>query len=772
MIRNDSSITIERSGDFDENTFGIDTEDVSLILEIIRNKLYSNKLGSFIREISSNAYDAMVELAINNGGSELDVRNKCIDYTLPTDTNNSTFTIRDYGTGMSDDKIRNIYTKVGKSTRSVSNKFVGMMGIGRLVGFCVTDSFNVTSYLDGTRTEYLCYIDETKCGKIATLSQSNTTEPNGIAISINVPREMWRDLCYELRRFIYGVDDVQFNVTNINDINIPYVYDTSEYFKPPVKYFEGTNWICYKCKDSLSFSYIKMGIVKYPIDHTHKFLKYNHIIFNVPIGSITINASREAVEYTKETTAFINQLVDVAYNEAYQIIQDNVNKCKDLVDVAAYYKSVCKIIDCDSDINIKYTEPNTKLTVTVPRLFGHFNTISKYTPIIPSTAVPDGNGYLDPEIVGERDPVTGKLKYREIEQGKQQFEACMYHMSSDYRRTNEYRSMGFNWENISNSYYTITNQNDLKKAPDIKRVRTIAPGRYYAFTELGLNHFIQVFGFNPTLYMKKWEDVIPTEPTKKTKTAQVYESVIFKYSAATNKVTYTEINTKDPYTEWDGIIIPTHHGEMICNNLSVCDVEKLVRVICEQLKTDAKIYYVPNRLFTKILKSNSKLLTIDNYVQTFVTNNTHILQAIADNIPTFTFGISNIETNKQIIDKLNEISNGDIHEDLKNIIRSTIQEIEHSILIVTTDSSNTYNKNFLLDTINTAFRVSQFKSREDRYKDVLTSFSTKYPLVSNISKYISVNTISECLISNINHINEYIHAVNDYRKVKQTLEQS
>lgn len=35
MIRNDSSITIERSGDFDENTFGIDSEDVSLILEII-----------------------------------------------------------------------------------------------------------------------------------------------------------------------------------------------------------------------------------------------------------------------------------------------------------------------------------------------------------------------------------------------------------------------------------------------------------------------------------------------------------------------------------------------------------------------------------------------------------------------------------------------------------------------------------------------------------------------------------------------------------------
>lgn len=753
MIRNDSSITIERSGDFDENTFGIDTEDVSLILEIIRNKLYSNKLGSFIREISSNAYDAMVELAINNGGSELDVRNKCIDYTLPTDTNNSTFTIRDYGTGMSDDKIRNIYTKVGKSTRSVSNKFVGMMGIGRLVGFCVTDSFNVTSYLDGTRTEYLCYIDETKCGKIATLSQSNTTEPNGIAISINVPREMWRDLCYELRRFIYGVDDVQFNVTNINDINIPYVYDTSEYFKPPVKYFEGTNWICYKCKDSLSFSYIKMGIVKYPIDHTHKFLKYNHIIFNVPIGSITINASREAVEYTKDTTAFINQLVDVAYNEAYQIIQDNVNKCKDLVDVAAYYKSVCKIIDCDSDINIKYTDPNTKQVVTVPSLFDHFSTISKYTPIIPSTAVPDGNGYLDPEIVGERDPVTGKLKYREIEQGKQYFEACMYHISSDNRRSNEYRSMNFNWENISNSYYIITNQNDLKKAPDLKKARTIAPGRYYAFTELGLNHFIQVFGFNPTLYMKKWEDVIPTEPTKKVKTAQVYESVIFKYSVATNSVTHTEINTTKPYTEWDGIIIPTHHGDTIDYNLSVGDVERLVRIICGQLKTDAQIYYVPNRSFTKILKSNSKLITIDNYVQTFITNNTHILQTIADNVHTFTLSIVNIETNKQIIDKLNEISNGDIHEDLKNIIRSTVQEIEHSILVVT------------LDTINTAFHVPQFKSRKDRYNDLLSSFITKYPLVSNISKYISVNTISEFLISNINHINEYVHAINDYRKI-------
>ena len=766
MIRNDLSVTIERSGDFDENTFGIDTEDVSLILEIIRNKLYSNKLGSFIREISSNAYDAMVELAINTGGSELDVRNKCIDYTLPTDNNNSTFTIRDYGTGMSDDKIRNIYTKVGKSTRSVSNKFVGMMGIGRLVGFCVTDSFNVTSYLDGTRTEYLCYIDETKCGKIATLSQSDTTEPNGIAISINVPREMWRDLCYELSRFIYGVDDVQFNVTNINDINIPYVHNPSESFNSPVKYFEGTNWVCYNSKD-LSFSYIKMGIVKYPIDCNHKFLKYNHIVFNVPIGSITINASREAVEYTKETTAFINQLVDSTYNEAYQIIQDNINKCNDLLSVASYYKSVCKIIDCDSNINIKYTDPNTKLTVTVPRLFDHFYTISKYTPIIPSTAVPDGNGYLDPEIVGERDPVTGKLKYREIEQGKQHFEACMYLISSDHRRTNEYGSMKFNWENISNSYYNITNQNDLKKAPDIKRVRTIAPGIYYAFTELGLNHFIQVFGFNPTFYMKKWEDVIPTEPTKKIKTTRAYESVIFKYSAATNSVLYTEINTTDPYTEWNGIIIPTHRGDAICNNLSVNEINKLVRVICEQLKTNAQIYYVPDRSFTKILKSNSKLITIDNYVQTFIANNIHTLQAIADNV--HTFAINSTETNKQIIDKLNEISNEGIHEELKNIIRSTVQEIEHSILIETTDSGNTYGKSFLLGILNIAFHA-QLKTREDRYKDLLSSFITKYPLVSNTSKHININHISEFLITNINHINEYIHAVSDYRKAKQTLE--
>ena len=205
---------------------------------------------------------------------------------------------------------------------------------------------------------------------------------------------------------------------------------------------------------------------------------------------------------------------------------------------------------------------------------------------------------------------------------------------------------------------------------------------------------------------------------------------------------------------------------MICNNLSVGDVERLVRIICGRLKTDAQIYYVPNRSFTKILKSNSKLITIDNYVQTFITNNTHILQTIADNVHTFTLSIVNIETNKQIIDKLNEISNGDIHEDLKNIIRSTVQEIEHSILVLTTDTGNTYNTNFLLHTINTAFHVPQLKSREDRYKDVLTSFSTKYPLVSNISKYIDINYISEFLISNINHINEYIHAINDYRKIK------
>ena len=70
MIRNDLSVTIERSGDFDENTFGIDTEDVKAkLIKYVNGRLKAGKIptirnaqkavkGVSVGDIRNILYDA------------------------------------------------------------------------------------------------------------------------------------------------------------------------------------------------------------------------------------------------------------------------------------------------------------------------------------------------------------------------------------------------------------------------------------------------------------------------------------------------------------------------------------------------------------------------------------------------------------------------------------------------------------------------------------------------------------------------------------------
>ncbi len=62
MISNITPPTVERFGSFTESKFGISSsEDLVYIFDILRSKLYSNKIAAVVREYSTNAADANVE---------------------------------------------------------------------------------------------------------------------------------------------------------------------------------------------------------------------------------------------------------------------------------------------------------------------------------------------------------------------------------------------------------------------------------------------------------------------------------------------------------------------------------------------------------------------------------------------------------------------------------------------------------------------------------------------------------------------------------------
>mgnify|MGYP003116273303 CR=1 FL=1 len=161
-------------GDFETTDFAIG--DIAFIVDMFADKVYSHKERAIIRELSCNAHDSHVMAGTT--GVPFEVH-------LPT-TLESWFSIRDYGTGLSDEDVRNIFAGIGISTKRDSNEVIGCFGIGSLSPYALTDSFNVKSYMNGVVRHYNCYRDDNRKPVVALLTEMETDEPNGLEVSLTV----------------------------------------------------------------------------------------------------------------------------------------------------------------------------------------------------------------------------------------------------------------------------------------------------------------------------------------------------------------------------------------------------------------------------------------------------------------------------------------------------------------------------------------------------------------------------------------------------------
>ena len=148
MIPNEVVQTLDTVGDGIQivGNFDITNQTKARILVSLSDKMYTRKELAAIREYSTNAADA--HIVANKPISDIQV-------TLPT-TLHPSFKIRDFGSGLTQEQIANVYCIFGESTKRNSNEQNGMLGYGCKSGFSVSDSFFVTSWIDGYKTIYQC----------------------------------------------------------------------------------------------------------------------------------------------------------------------------------------------------------------------------------------------------------------------------------------------------------------------------------------------------------------------------------------------------------------------------------------------------------------------------------------------------------------------------------------------------------------------------------------------------------------------------------------
>ena len=323
---------VATSHDFPTVNCTIDSEDMRYISSLLRNN-YSNTILATIRETYANAVDANKE---NSLSSEL------IEVKSPTSLD-QTFSIRDYGTGLSRDQIFNLYSKFGKSTKRGSDLSIGGFGIGRFAPLSYKDSFTVSSYHNGIKSIYSLYISEENDTKIDEVFSEPTSEANGICISVGVAKNDLTKFNEEMSSFFSNFEILP------KFLNIQ-----THIIKPEIVIF-GVDWQIRKSFNGHS-NYavgdqgIVMGGIYYPInpelvdfknDDDYAWTIYlNKLVFIADIGSVSLHHSRETLEYNKTTKAYLKSRYQAFCKEFTDSIKNKIAQFDCLRDAMSYYKDI------------------------------------------------------------------------------------------------------------------------------------------------------------------------------------------------------------------------------------------------------------------------------------------------------------------------------------------------------------------------------------------------------------------------------------------------
>lgn len=278
---------------------------------ILSSGLYANKIRAIIRELSCNAVDSHVAAGVPDTP---------FDLHLPTSLAPH-FAIRDYGTGLSHDQVLNIYTTYFESTKTDSNDFIGALGLGSKSPFSYTDNFTVTAIQKGQKGIYSAYINDQGVPSVALMATEVTDEPDGVEVRFAV------ELRGDFHKFIEESQTVftHFRVKP-NLIGAKVNIETHEYETLDV--VPGVNIRKSRYHQA---NVAVMGHIEYPIDVPNLPQQYRHINqmgleIRFDIGDIDFQASREGLQYTKETIQSILKKYDQVAAVLDQTLADEANK--------------------------------------------------------------------------------------------------------------------------------------------------------------------------------------------------------------------------------------------------------------------------------------------------------------------------------------------------------------------------------------------------------------------------------------------------------------
>ncbi|QBZ72390.1 hypothetical protein SEA_CIRCINUS_131 [Streptomyces phage Circinus] len=312
-----NTIVAQREGNLggNEHKMMFDENSVAHLMSVLTD-LYSDPELAVIREYSTNALDSHIAAGTV----------RPIEVTTPNALS-PFFKVKDYGLGMDEEDIKNIYSKYGASTKRDSDSVVGMLGLGCKSALTYTQQFTLNTVKNGVK--YMVAVSRTEDGSgvMEVIDSSPTDELNSVEVVVPVKRgNEFERKSRDFFRF-WKPGTVLLNGAQPQGIG-------GKEIAPGV----------FMVRD-ISSDYLVMGNVAYPLDIEHalsdsqSYYKRWAIVAYVEIGSVNFTPSRESLHYTRRTEATIREFKKIVDERITKVVQEDIDSKDNEWDAfQAYYE--------------------------------------------------------------------------------------------------------------------------------------------------------------------------------------------------------------------------------------------------------------------------------------------------------------------------------------------------------------------------------------------------------------------------------------------------
>ena len=361
-----------------QHKFKITDQSQAIIMDSLIN-LYSDPIGSIVREITSNCIDANRERDLKIDGkipmegdddqtfwsSKQTVGIEYVEKNTILGIDECMM-FHDNGCGLSEERVANVFTTFGASTKRNNNYEIGGFGLGAKSPLAYTETFYVRSRHNGTETYYMLYRNNENVPHMDQVYQTSTEEKNGSTVIVPIQDH------YDKSKFRDAISDQLCFFDNIVFKNVVEALgSTIQYYAKDSSVKAIHETADYVLTNNGKNVDLLVGKVVYPLNwdllEADEHENNASMCIKFDIGVLDLVPSRESIRYTPKTIAAIDAKIK-AIRESF--VKDVGEQYKGITNYVDFIKSTGNItpssrwntLKSNDPLSIKASAVNIKMT--------------------------------------------------------------------------------------------------------------------------------------------------------------------------------------------------------------------------------------------------------------------------------------------------------------------------------------------------------------------------------------------------------------------------